>query len=408
MITRRQFIASSGSLISTASLVPAMHRRAAAAAPASRDDRVLVVIQLDGGNDGLNTVVPYTDDAYIKARPKLHVPAKDVLKLSDFLGLHPRMRAANELYDEGLLSIVQGVGYPNPDRSHFRSMRIWQTANFDDAAHDAYGWIGRAFGRDAAQENAGESSAVFVGEEQVPVALWGRRSAAASLSRLDDIRLSRKTATFDAAWDGESTAANSDLSLCQFVTRQVMSAHAAASRLERQQSALRENAGTSYPDTALAKRLSLVSQLLASGSPARVYYTVQSGYDTHAAQTNTHGRLLAEFSQALKAFLDDLARSELGDRVVVLAFSEFGRRAQENGSLGTDHGTAAPVFLAGKSVRAGLIGQEPRLDNLDENGDLKSSLDFRQVYATLLERWLGVPSQETLGGRFETLRLLNV
>lgn len=406
MLSRRQFIASSGSLISTASFVPTMVCRAAQAAQASRDDRVLVVIQLDGGNDGLNTVVPYADEAYARARPKLHVAAKDVHKLTDSLGLHPRMRAAKELFDDGLLSIVEGIGYPNPDRSHFKSMRIWQTASFDDAAHDAYGWLGRALDREAAHESLGEPSAVFVGEEQVPVALWGRRSAAASLSRIDDFTLSRKAAAVDWPRDAKSNDAAHDSSLLQFVTRQVVRAHAAAGRLERQPTSPGRTAGTSYPDTALANRLRLASQLLASGSAARVFYTVQGGYDTHAAQTNTHGRLLFEFSQALKAFLDDLAQSELGDRVVVLAFSEFGRRAQENGSLGTDHGAAGPVFLAGKTVRPGTFGQVPRLDDLDESGDLKSSLDFRQVYATLLENWLRVPSQETLGGRFETLPLL--
>jgi uncharacterized protein (DUF1501 family) len=408
MLTRRQFIATSGSLISTASLAPTMLCRAARAAPATSDDRVLVVIQLDGGNDGLNTVVPHADDAYARARSKLRIAAKDVHKLTDSFGLHPRMRAAKQLFDDGLLSIVQGVGYPNPDRSHFRSMRIWQTASFDDAAHDAYGWIGRAFDRDTAQESIGEPSAVFVGEEQVPVALWGRRTAAASLSHVDDFRLSRKTTPESALRDAKSNAEKPDSSLLQFVTRQVVGAHAAAGRLERQQASLRENAAASYPDTALAKRLRLVSQLLAAGSPARVYYTVQGGYDTHAAQTYTHGQLLAEFSHALKAFLDDLAQSELGQRVIVLAFSEFGRRVAENGSLGTDHGTAGPVFLAGSAVRPGLCGQEPRLSDLDESGDLKSSLDFRQVYATLLESWLRVPSEETLGGRFETLPLLDL
>jgi uncharacterized protein (DUF1501 family) len=407
MITRRQFFATSGSLISTAPFVPTMLCRAAQAAQESRDDRVLVVIQLDGGNDGLNTVVPYADDAYARARPKLHVAAKDVHKLTDSLGLHPRMRAAKELYDDGLLSIVQGVGYPNPDRSHFRSMRIWQTASFDDAAHDAYGWLGRSLDRDAAPESGGDTAAIYVGEEQVPVALWGRRSASASLSRIDDLSLTRKTQTLGILRNAEIDDAKSDPSLRQFVTRQVLRAHAAADQLERQQVALSKSAASSYPDSALAARLRIVSQLLASGSPARVYYTVQGGYDTHAAQTFTHGQLLFELSQALKAFLDDLARSELGDRVVVLAFSEFGRRVAENGSLGTDHGAAGPVFLAGKTVRPGLFGQEPRLSDLDESGDLKSSLDFRQVYATVLENWLRVRSEKTLGGQFDTLPLVD-
>jgi uncharacterized protein (DUF1501 family) len=248
---------------------------------------------------------------------------------------------------------------------------------------------------------------VFVGGEQVPVALWGRRSAAASLSEVEDLTLSRKTATTGAQRGTESNDAKPDLSLLQFVTRQVISAYTVADELDRQHSSLRKSAAAAYPDTALAARLRIVSQLLASGSPARVYYTVQGGYDTHAAQAYTHGQLLAEFSQALKAFLDDLARSELSERVIVMAFSEFGRRVAENGSLGTDHGAAGPVFLAGKAVRPGLVGKNPDLSNLDESGDLKSSLDFRQVYATLLEHWLRLPSEKTLGGQFERLELLD-
>jgi uncharacterized protein (DUF1501 family) len=404
MLSRRQFITHSGSLVSTAAFVPTMLCRAAQAAAASRDSPVLVVIQLDGGNDGLNTVVPFADDAYARARPKLHIPAKEVHKLSDTVGLHPRMRAAKELIDDGRLAIVQGVGYPNPDRSHFRSMRIWQTASFDDATHNSYGWLGRAFDHKTEQANAGDASSIYVGEDQVPVALWGRRSAAIALSRADDLALNMKTAKAQSSSDADN-AAPPEQSLEQFVTKQVISAYAAADLIDRQ-GLLSASGGPSYPDTALAARLRLVSQLLKGGSRARVFYTVQSGYDTHAAQSYTHGQLLADFSQAIKAFLDDLGTSELGERVLVLAFSEFGRRVAENGSLGTDHGAAGPVFLAGKPVRPGLLGQAPRLTDLDASDDLKSSIDFRQVYATLLASWLAVPSADTLGGKFDELQLL--
>ena len=427
MLTRRQFIARSGSLISTASLVPTMLCRAAQAAEASRDAPVLVVIQLDGGNDGLNTVVPFADDAYVRARPKLHIAAKDVHKLSDTLGLHPRMRAAKELFDDGLLTIVQGVGYPNPDRSHFRSMRIWQTASFDDASHNSYGWLGRALDGANPPNHSDESAAVFVGDEQVPVSLWGRRSATTALSRVEDLALLRprghrspsdalKPVTGQPSPDGQLSAKaahrghglpsdvlSRDESLSQFVTHQVLSAYSAAEQIDRKQ--LSATHAPSYPDTALANRLKLVSQLLKTGSRARVYYAIQSGYDTHAGQMYPHGQLLAEFSQALKAFLDDLKASELSDRVLVLAFSEFGRRVAENDSLGTDHGAAGPVFLAGKPVQGGLVGAAADLSRL-EGDDLTLSTDFRQVYATLLDQWLGIPAAAVLGGRFECLPLI--
>jgi uncharacterized protein (DUF1501 family) len=399
MLTRRQFIAHSGSLISATAIVPTMLCRAAYSATASRDESVLVVIQLDGGNDGLNTVVPYDDDAYVRARPKLHIAAKDVHKLSDVLGLHPRMRAAKELFDDGRLTIIQGVGYPNPDKSHFRSMRIWQTASFDEAAHNSYGWLGRALDGANQPVNSGESAAVFVGDEQVPATLWSRRSATTALSRIDDLTLVRP---IDHRSPGDDQTRGESLS--QFVTRQVLSAYSAADQIARKHvSATHE---PTYPESALANRLKLISQLLKTGSRARVYYAIQTGYDTHAGQMYPHGQLLAEFSQALKAFLDDLKTSELAERVVVLAFSEFGRRVAENDSLGTDHGAAGPVFLAGKPVHGGLVGAAQDLASL-ERDDLPLNIDFRQVYATLLDQWLGIPSATILGGRFEHLPLID-
>lgn len=402
MISRRRFLARSSSLISLASFVPTLLCRTAQAAAASRDDPVLVVIQLDGGNDGLNTVVPYADEAYVRARPKLHIPAADVHKLSDSVGLHPRMPGAKELFDEGLLAIVQGVGYPNPDRSHFRSMRIWQTASFDEGT---YGWLGRALDREAAQSNAEEASAIYSGEEEVPVALWGRRSAAVSISQINDLVLSRRATTVRTLRCAVSKETAADPSVRQFVTRQVVSAYKAAEEIERRPVSSSSGAGPSYPDTALAARLRLVSQLLKGGSVARVFYTIQSGYDTHAAQAYRHGQLLAEFVQALKSFLADLREMELSERVIVLAFSEFGRRVEENGSQGTDHGAAGPVFVAGKAVQGGLIGPVPDCSRLDA-GDLPMAVDFRQVYATLLDQWLGLPSASVLGSEFQPLPLI--
>ena len=247
--------------------------------------RVLVVIQLDGGNDGINTVVPYADDAYARLRPKLHVPTERVLKLDDHVGLHPQMCAAKELFDDGRLAIVQGVGYPNPDRSHFRSMRIWQTASFDDANHDGYGWLGRAMDSRLAatamkgtvsSEPAGDASLVYVGDGETPVALWVRRAAATSMSRLDDLVLRSPPGR-------TSDTAGADADVRQFVTRQVLSAYASAEGVSQRRSAAAPNKAK-YPDSTLAARLQVVSQLLQSGAQARVFYVSQSGYDTHAAQ----------------------------------------------------------------------------------------------------------------------------
>jgi uncharacterized protein (DUF1501 family) len=404
MVSRREFLRAS-SIVSLSPLVPGMLCRAARAAGAAADAPVLVVIQLDGGNDGLNTVVPYADDAYARLRPKLHVPAERILKLDDHVGLHPQMRAAKELFDDGRLAVVQGVGYPNPDRSHFRSMRIWQTASFDDLNHNGYGWLGRAM--DAriearamtgaiSSDPAGDASLVYVGEGETPVALWARRAAATSMSRIDDLVMTSAPGRISA-----TTAADADVR--QFVTRQVLSAHASAKELSRRRS-VNTLKNAKYPDSSLAENLQVVSQLIQSGAQARVYYAAQNGYDTHAAQQFTHANLLGQFSLALKAFLDDLHDAGLAERVVVLAFSEFGRRAAENDSQGTDHGAAGPVFVAGAPVRGGLVGAAPDLANL-EAGDVRMELDFRHIYATLLDDWLSVDSGEVLGDNFGSVRI---
>jgi uncharacterized protein (DUF1501 family) len=412
MLSRRKFILHSSSLVSLSPLVPTMLLRAAHAAAPQADAKVLVVIQLDGGNDGLNTIVPYADDAYAKARVKLRLETRELHKLDDQVGLHPRMKSAKALFDDGRLAIVQGVGYPNPDKSHFRSMRIWQTASMDDAAHNAYGWLGQALDRSPAPQASGEAAAIYVGEEQTPVALWGRRSAATALSRLDDLTLTRTTRQREsevgrpsqAVSDGLGSPSHESASVEQFVTRQVLSAYAAAEQFRRKELATKEARPSKYRDNALAGRLELISRLLKSGSRARVYYTSQSGYDTHASQVNTQANLLGELSSALKAFLDDLKEAKLDDRVIVLAFSEFGRRVEENDSQGTDHGTAGPVLLAGPAVKPGLHGKTPSLTDLS-GGDLKSSIDFREVYATLLDKWLELRAPDSLTG-FKELSLL--
>jgi uncharacterized protein (DUF1501 family) len=381
--------------LSLAPLVPAFLARTAAAAKAETDGGVLVVVQLDGGNDGINTVVPFADEGYARHRKELRLPTEQLIKLKDHVALHPAMRAAADLIDDGRLAIVQGVGYPNPNRSHFESMAIWQTARFTEQDRDGRGWIGRAL--DAAGSTGKSAEMIHVGRQDLPRALTARRAVAASFNSAADLALTLPAPPLSSSYDGSQVSA--------FVRRAVANTYATAERLA-EASAAAASTTTLYPETELAGRLKLVAQSLKSGAQARIYYVVQPGYDTHAVQLPHHARLLREFSGALKAFLDDLAAAGLAERVMVLAFSEFGRRVAENGSLGTDHGAAAPLFLAGKSVRAGLHGQTPRLDELDDNGDLHSSIDFRQVYATLLVSWLGVTANRILNGAFAPLPLM--
>ncbi len=402
MSSRRCFLAAGLSglpVISLARSVPGFLAQTARAAAPEKDGRVLVVIQLDGGNDGINTVVPFADEGYAKLRQELRLPADRVLKVTDRVGLHPSMTGAAKLLESGRLAVVQGVGYPNPDRSHFASMAIWQTARLDRTEHGGLGWLGR--GLDVDSSAAGQRAAFHVGSGASPVALRGRRSATTSLEHLADLRLDagvmkQANSSHDHAPAGDLTA---------FVRRSALDAYITADRISDLASSSKQDGA--YPQTALAHRLALIAQLLKGGSSARVFYTAQPGFDTHAAQAPVHASLLSELSGALLAFLDDLARARLADRVTVLCFSEFGRRAAENGSGGTDHGTAAPVLLAGPGVKSGLVGPTPSLCDL-EDGDIKMSIDFRRVYASVLESWLGIRSEAALGGKFESLPLFRV
>jgi uncharacterized protein (DUF1501 family) len=400
MLTRRSLLKRSA-MLSLAPTVPGFLSRTAMAAQPERDGRILVVVQLDGGNDGINTVVPFGDEDYARHRRALRIPTDRVCKLTDRVGLHPAMRSAADMIQDGRLAIVQGVGYPNPDRSHFRSMAVWQTARPDDPGPELHGWLGQALDGIAASKPANSPlgpSAVFIGERDLPRALRGRRTVTASFADPVDLALAIPATATRAP---ESPAAD-DLSA--FVQRTVTNAYTTA--LQLADSAGRTGGSAArYPDCELGRHLELVSRSIKAGATARVYYTIQSGYDTHAAQLPSQAQLLGDFARSVRAFLDDLAAARLADGVLLLAFSEFGRRPAENGSLGTDHGTAGPVFLAGSKAKAGLIGETPRLGELVD-GDLKWSIDFRRVYATLLERWLGVPAEAVLGQRFEPLSML--
>jgi uncharacterized protein (DUF1501 family) len=397
MVSRRDFLRSS-TLLALAPTVPGFLAQTARAATPQRDGRILVVIQLDGGNDGINTVVPFKDDGYAKYRKLLRLPTQQLVKVSADVGLHPSLADAGKLVQSGRLAILQAVGYPNPNRSHFESMAIWHTARFDPEERNGLGWIGR--GLDSKAQGKGNGpDAVFVGGGQMPTALRGRHCVASGMTRPEDFVLARQVKVKQAA---KNPAKKEDLAA--FVQRATLDAYTTADRMA--EVARGKDGGPTYPETELARELRLMARLIKANIGTRVYYVRQSGYDTHSAQLGTHAGLLSELAGALKAFLDDLAAARLADRVAVLCFSEFGRTVQENGSAGTDHGTAGPVFLAGPRVKAGLVGQTPRLTDLDpKHGDLRVGIDFRRVYATVLEDWLGLASKPVLGSQFTRLPL---
>jgi uncharacterized protein (DUF1501 family) len=390
MLSRRDFLGRSA-LVALAPTVPLFLARSVRAAAPQREGRVLVVIQLGGGNDGINTVVPFKDEGYLKNRKALRLSEKQLLKIDDKTALHPALADAMKLWESKRLTIVQGVGYPNPNRSHDVSMAVWQTARFDPEEHKGNGWLGRALDAEAAPS-------LFVGTAALPIALRGRRSAASVLSRLEEFHLMGEAASVRAMASPVAGASG----LSDFIHRSFLDAYTTCDRLA--EVARAPDSGASYPSSNLAQRLQLIARLLKTDFAARVYYTSQGGYDTHAAQLPTHANLLRELGGALRAFLDDLAAARLAERVAVLVFSEFGRQVRENGSAGTDHGTAAPVLLAGAGVQSGLVGTAPNLLDLVGNAP-KMTMDFRRVYATVLDDWLGLPSKEALGGAFERLPL---
>jgi uncharacterized protein (DUF1501 family) len=375
--------------------------------PAAAKGRILVVVQLDGGNDGLNTVIPHGDDEYRNRRPTLQIGSKEVLKVDDRVGLHPVLGDFAKLLEQQRLAIVQSVGYPNPNRSHFESMAIWNTARLNPDKAEP-GWLARAIDRRPGPE--GDAPGLHIHDAfPLPRALEGGRHVIPSLARLEQFR--RRLGVPEGADPTAQAEAIDRLgrqnhgepgSLLQFVERCSLITYASSTRLERLQ---QDQAPTTY--YGLARRLQLISQLIKAGLTTSIYYTQLDGFDTHGGQLQRHQQLLRELGFSLRTFLDDLEKAKEADRVLVLVFSEFGRRLAENASGGTDHGTAAPVFLLGHAVMAGLHGPYPDLAHLDD-GDPKHAIDFRRLYATLLERWLEVPPRDVLDTAFETMPLLHV
>jgi uncharacterized protein (DUF1501 family) len=417
--TRREFLGSgltAATLLASGWTLPGFLARTAHAAVPLKDERILVVIQLTGGNDGLNTVVPYADDRYHKSRPTLRIREENALKLSgasgiDGLGLHPAMAGMKDLYDRGQLTVVTNVGYPNPDRSHFRSMDIWHTANTTPEGKDA-GWLGRYV--DSTWKEGKAPPALVLDDTPLPLALKARSLSVPTVGNIDSFRLAGLGDDVTKAIRAARSNAADDL---LFVQRTLIESVDNARRIE---SITKEpSTSRSYPNYGLAQRLKQIEQLISAGFGARVYYTSLDGFDTHSKQGLTHEPLLRELSESMSAFMAGLKARGLEDRVLVLTYSEFGRRLKENGSQGTDHGAAAPMFLAGPAastmggavggiaggVVGGVVGGNIDLVDLDE-GDVKHRIDFRSVYASVLKGWLDVDPAPILDGSFAPVKVL--
>lgn len=406
--SRRRFLQSmvgTSTVVSLSPMLPTFLERSALAATDTEraNENVLVVVQLSGGNDGLNTLVPYADDAYARSRTTLRLTASEVHKIDPLLGLHPNMQSFQRLLNEGRLTIVQGVGYPNSDRGHNEAMRDWHTARPGDVVCQT-GWLGRVIDRiDLPNQTA--VTGALVAPIPLPLAMVAQRAIVPSVRSADQWILrggDHQRSQISKAV--ELSSSDRENPLADHVRRGTIAAHATS----RQVTAILRGADRRvYPEFSLSNQLKTIAELIRADVGVRIYFAEIGGggiggFDNHANQRDNHAALLREVSVSIAAFIDDLKTAGLLDRVLLMTFSEFGRTLSENGRRGTDHGAAAPVFLAGGKLEGGLVGEHPSLTDLQGDAP-KPGIDYRQLYATVLEEWLRFDSQAVLDAKYEKL-----
>ena len=360
-------------------------------------ERILVVVELSGGNDGLNTVVPYGDAEYYRVRPNLGIRESEVIRVESGIGFHPSLVGFERLYEDGQMAVIHGCGYDNPSLSHFSSMGYWHTGVPNGG--DPYGWLGRL--ADGAYEHDAQGNVIVnIGSRQA-LAVQSRHHPPLVFNNPDGLRRTGTMAE-TTALSGLGASTSGDNSTLEFLTATAQNA-AESGEIVRQASAA-YHTPVDYGIGGLSGPLRRVASLITADLPTRLYYVSYQGnsFDTHVHQADPHARLLAYTADAVHGFIEDLQRIDRGDQVSVMMFTEFGRRVEENASLGTDHGTATPMFVFGAGVKGGMYGRHPSLVDLDD-GNLKMTTDFRRVYATMVDEWLGYRDPASiLKGSFET------
>ncbi|MEW6304562.1 MAG: DUF1501 domain-containing protein [Verrucomicrobiota bacterium] len=398
IVTRRDFLTRGLGLVGVSAALPNFLMRTAWAEDKPASDRIMVVLQLSGGNDTLSTLVPYGHEAYGRNRKVTRIEDSEVIKINSELGLHPNLKGFKELLDQGAFAAIPGIGYPNPNYSHFTATDIWHTADRKGRGV-RYGWIGRACDV-AFKDNRDARLALAVGSGQAPLAIEGEAHPGLSFHRPDSFRytgdkgdkargeLYRKVNDLQPATPADTLS---------FVTQTAINANACSEEVRRLAGDYKPP--IEYPKTELGNSLKTIAGLICGGLSTRIYYTFHGGYDTHSTQKTNHGNLMKQLNDAVFAFQQDLAKQGQAKRVLLFTISEFGRRISENGSEGTDHGAGGSVFLFGPGIKAGIHGKHPSLTDLEGGGggSLKFSVDFRSVYATVLEKWMGIPSEPVLG-----------
>ncbi|MBT8261165.1 MAG: DUF1501 domain-containing protein [Flavobacteriaceae bacterium] len=394
---RRDFIKNT-SLASSLFLVPSFVKAFDDALATQYGHKRLVIIQLAGGNDGLNTFIPFRNDIYHKSRPNLAIAKNVVLKLNDDYGLHKSLEPLKHLYDNGFLSIINNVGYPNPDRSHFRSTDIWQTASASNEFLQS-GWIGRYL-----DINKKEPFAAIEVDDSLSQMMKGDTINGIATTDANRFYKSIKAPFFKQLLRHQNDTHLSEHNL-GYLYQTLISAESSAKYIfETTQT---YSSSKEYPNNVFGEQLKTMAQFINSGLSTSVYFTSLGGFDTHANQANTQSRLLGLYAEGISSFVSDLHKHDTFKDTLILTFSEFGRRVAQNAANGTDHGTANNVFVIGKNLKTpGIYNNLASLSDLDENGDLKFEIDFRNLYATVLNKWLQVDAKQILNADFKGVEII--
>lgn len=394
---RRKFIKNS-TLASSLFFVPSFVKAFETVASSKLGFKRLVIIQLSGGNDGLNTVVPFRDDLYHNARPTIALGKDDVLKLNDDIGLHSSLGPLKRLYDQGYLSIINNVGYPNPNRSHFRATDIWQTASGSEEYKQS-GWIGRFL------DNYGEHpyNAIEI-DDSLSLALKGEEFNGIATKNPEALFKTANDPYFRGVLNHYNDEHLSEHNL-GYLYKSMIAAESSAKYIYETTKTI--SSTQEYPNNQFGAQLKTMAKFINSGIDTKVFYSSLGGFDTHANQKGTHSRLLEIYAESIEAFVKDLKQQNTFKDTLILTFSEFGRRVKQNAGHGTDHGSANNVFIVGENLkRQGLYNDMASLSNLDANGDVKFEIDFRSIYATVLNKWLMVDDTKILNKNFMNLKFI--
>lgn len=396
-MNRRKFLKNS-TLASSLFFVPSFVKAFENVASKSLGYKRLVIIQLSGGNDGLNTVIPYHNDLYYKARPTLGIAKKDIIQVTNEVGFHPSLTPLKRLYDQGHLTVINNVGYPNPNRSHFRSTDIWHTAT-NSNTYSQSGWIGRYLDHYAKQPH----SAIEI-NNNLSLAMKGETINAIATQDPKTFYNLSKDPYFKAIHNHQNDAHLSEHNL-GYLYKTMIAAQSSAKHIYETSKTFTSK--KEYPNNKFGKQLKTTASIINSGLDTKVFYGALSGFDTHVNQLATQKKLLSTYANGIEAFVQDLKDNGTFNDTLILTFSEFGRRVKQNANVGTDHGTANNVFIIGNQLKKqGLYNNMSNLSDLDDHGDLKFEIDFRTIYATVLDKWLQVDDKKILNTSFSQLQFI--